>query len=160
MRGLRTAAAGLVLTAWIGGGTNAIEPVDFSAPDLEQRFRHLVQELRCTVCQNQSLADSNAELARDLRREIQVMLESGARDDEIVDFMVARYGSFVLYRPPLSPATMLLWVGPFLLAVAGAGVLYGVARASRRQAAAPLPAADRQRAARLLQAGADGKSDP
>lgn len=91
---------------------SAIEPYPFADELEERRFRALAEELRCTVCQNQSLADSDAPLARDLRRELFSQLRAGSSDMEIREFMVARYGDFVLYRPPFAAHTILLWAGP------------------------------------------------
>lgn len=88
-------------------------------PQAEARLKALAVELRCLVCQNQTLADSNAPLAEDLRREVREMIAKNMSDQEIVDFLVARYGDFVLYRPPLNTTTTLLWLGPFLLLVVG-----------------------------------------
>lgn len=92
-------------------------------PIAEARLKHLAVELRCLVCQNQTLADSNAPLAEDLRREVREMIAKDMSDKEIIDFLVARYGDFVLYRPPLKATTTLLWVGPFILLIVGAGAL-------------------------------------
>jgi cytochrome c-type biogenesis protein CcmH len=96
-----------------------------AAPDpaLEARVMRLAHELRCLVCQNQTIADSNAELAVDLRRLIREQLTAGRSDREVLDFMAARYGDFVLYRPPLKPTTALLWAGPAVLVAAGAVAL-------------------------------------
>lgn len=96
---------------------SAIEPYPFESELQEQRFRSLAGELRCTVCQNQSLADSDALLAQDLRRELFRMLQDGRSDQEIRNFMVERYGEFVLYRPPVAGHTLLLWGGPIGLLV-------------------------------------------
>ncbi|QOC21380.1 cytochrome c-type biogenesis protein CcmH [Wenzhouxiangella sp. AB-CW3] len=96
---------------------SAIEPFPFDNEVQERRFRALAEEIRCTVCQNQSLADSDAPLAQDLRRELFAMLQDGRSDMEIREFMVDRYGDFVLYRPPLAGHTILLWAGPLLLLV-------------------------------------------
>jgi cytochrome c-type biogenesis protein CcmH len=93
-------------------------------PAAEARLKHLAVELRCLVCQNQTLADSNAPLAEDLRREVREMIAKDMSDKEIIDFLVARYGDFVLYRPPLKATTTLLWVGPFVLLTVGAVVLF------------------------------------
>jgi len=90
---------------------------------LDKRVMDLAAELRCLVCQNQSLAESNAGLAVDLRNQIRAQLARGASEREVVDFMVARYGDFVLYRPPLKASTFLLWFGPFVLLIAGICVL-------------------------------------
>jgi cytochrome c-type biogenesis protein CcmH len=93
-------------------------------PVVEARLKHLAVELRCLVCQNQTLADSNAPLAEDLRREVREMIAKNMTDQEIIDFLVARYGDFVLYRPPVKATTALLWVGPFVLVIIGAVVLF------------------------------------
>jgi cytochrome c-type biogenesis protein CcmH len=92
----------------------------------EARLKALALELRCLVCQNQTLADSSAPLAEDLRREVREMIAKNMTDQEIIDFLVARYGDFVLYRPPLKATTTLLWLGPFLLLVVG-GITLAVA---------------------------------
>ncbi|MBK8278539.1 MAG: cytochrome c-type biogenesis protein CcmH [Nitrospira sp.] len=92
-------------------------------PASEARLKHLAVELRCLVCQNQTLADSNAPLAEDLRREVREMIAKNMSDQEIIEFLTARYGDFVLYRPPLKASTTLLWVGPFLLVIVGATAL-------------------------------------
>ena len=91
--------------------------------ELEHRFRSLIAELRCLVCQNQSLADSHAELAEDMRREVHQLMERGLSDEETVQFLVDRYGDFVRYRPPVKPTTVLLWFGPFILLAIGVVVL-------------------------------------
>jgi len=119
-------------------------------PVLEQRVTALASELRCLVCQNQTLADSNAPLAEDLRNQVREKMRQGASDSEIVDYMVARYGDFVLYRPPLKLATVLLWFGPLLLLAAGFAVL--LRRVLRRRPAQDLEmtASERKRAAELL----------
>ena len=89
------------------------------APEYEERYQNILEELRCLVCQNQTLADSGSGLANDLRVEVKQMLEQGATDEEILKFMSDRYGDFVLYKPPVKPRTLLLWFGPFLLFVGG-----------------------------------------
>lgn len=98
---------------------SAIEPLPFDSELQEKRFRALSEELRCTVCQNQSLAESDAPLAQDLRRELFAMLQDGRSDMEIREFMVDRYGDYVLYRPPLASHTLLLWGGPIILLLVG-----------------------------------------
>ena len=105
------------------------------APDLafEQRLKKLESELRCLVCQNQTLADSNAGLADDLRREVRTLAVAGKSDQEIRDYLVARYGDFVLYDPPVKSTTWLLWFGPFALLVVGAGVWLAVLRRRGKQ---------------------------
>jgi len=119
-------------------------------PALEKRVLGLAHELRCLVCQNQTLADSNAPLAVDLRNQIREQLARGASESEVREFMVARYGDFVLYRPPFKASTYALWGGPFLLLLAGAWLLWR--RVTRRRASpAQLTEAERARAARLLE---------
>ncbi len=110
----------------------AFEALEFSSPEHESRYRALTHELRCLVCQNQSLADSNAELAGDLRVVVFEMIRDGSDDAEIVDFLLARYGDFVLYRPPLKGKTALLWLGPFAALLAGAVTLALLARGFSR----------------------------
>jgi cytochrome c-type biogenesis protein CcmH len=130
----------------------AQEPATQNREDqaLEKRVRDLSSELRCLVCQNQTLADSNAPLAADLRNQVREQLKSGKSERDVIDFLVARYGDFVLYRPPLQANTVLLWLGPFLLLVAGLALLAW--RLRRRRVPEPeLSAADRARAARLLE---------
>ena len=118
---------------------------------VEKRLNAIVSELRCLVCQNESLAASNAGLARDLRREILAMIQSGKNDDEIMEFMVNRYGDFVRYRPPLKGSTLLLWFGPVLLFVAGiAGLFVFLRRRSLAVKDVPLSETERQRAEQLL----------
>jgi cytochrome c-type biogenesis protein CcmH len=115
------------------------------------RAVNLAERLRCLVCQNQTIADSNAELAQDLRREIREQIAAGRSDGEIADYMVARYGDFVLYQPPMKPTTFLLWAGPALLLLFGFVVLAGALRKRRTQPdAPPLTADEHERAARLL----------
>ena len=111
----------------------------------------LAEQLRCLVCQNQSIAESNAELAVDLRREINEQIRAGRSDSDIIDFMVARYGDFVLYRPPVKPHTLLLWFGPVLLAAAALIAFMRALRNRRRRAAErPLTEAEQAEAERLL----------
>ncbi|NJD25969.1 MAG: cytochrome c-type biogenesis protein CcmH [Betaproteobacteria bacterium] len=100
-------------------------------PALEARVTKIAEELRCLVCQNQNIADSHAELAIDLKNQVREMLKKGMSDKEIIDFMVSRYGDFVLYRPPVKGTTWLLWFGPFVLLAGGLGFLF--MRLRRRQ---------------------------
>lgn len=118
-------------------------------PALEKRVHDLSGELRCLVCQNQTLADSNAPLAVDLRNQVREQLKSGKSERDVVDFLVARYGDFVLYRPPLKASTVLLWAGPFILLAFGLFLLF--LRIKRKVRAPELSDADRARAAKLLQ---------
>lgn len=105
-----------------------IEVHNFKTPELEARYKHLTTSLRCLVCQNEDLADSNAELAKQLREQTYKMLNEGATDKQIVDYMVSRYGNFVLYSPPFIPTTYLLWIGPFALLVFGVVILQIIIR--------------------------------
>jgi cytochrome c-type biogenesis protein CcmH len=116
---------------------------------LEERVTAVASELRCLVCQNQTLADSNADLAIDLRNQVREKLAAGMSDRDVTEFMVERYGEFVLYRPPVKGTTWLLWFGPFLLLLGGIGFL--LMKVVRRPVQTDnLPEADRQRAAALL----------
>jgi cytochrome c-type biogenesis protein CcmH len=113
-----------------------IETFKFDSPETEKVFHKLSEELRCLVCQNQNIAESNAELARDLRLEIYTMLKEGKSEEEIVDFMVQRYGDYVLYRPPFKPMTWLLWFGPVIVFILG---LVFVVRFMKSQSSATQP---------------------
>jgi cytochrome c-type biogenesis protein CcmH len=136
--------ASLLLLALLAGSAAAQDPA------LDKRVAGLAHELRCLVCQNQTLADSNAPLAVDLRNQIREQLKGGASERDVIDFMVARYGDFVLYRPPLKASTLALWIGPFVLLALGAFLL--VRRLVRRRAPEPqLSEAERARAAKLLE---------
>jgi cytochrome c-type biogenesis protein CcmH len=107
-------------------------PLEFDSPEQQEQYQNLIRELRCTVCQNQSLVDSNAGLARDLRRNIYQMTLEGYDQAQITEFMVSRYGDFVLYRPPVQPSTYLLWFGPFLFLMVGLLTLAAVISRRRR----------------------------
>ncbi|MDR1889506.1 MAG: cytochrome c-type biogenesis protein CcmH [Zoogloeaceae bacterium] len=124
-------------------------------PAAEARLLEISSELRCLVCQNETIAASNADLANDLRAQIRGMIQSGKSDDEIVDFMVTRYGDFVLYRPPVKTSTLFLWGGPLLFLVAGIfGLRRYILHRNRLLATGnPLSDADRHRAKTLLAAG-------
>lgn len=111
----------------------ATEIRNFDDPAKQQSYENLIKELRCLVCQNQSLADSDADLAKDLRDEVYGIIQSGKNEQEAAQFLVDRYGDFVLYRPPLKANTTLLWVGPFLLLAAG--IVFLVRQAKRRSQA-------------------------
>jgi cytochrome c-type biogenesis protein CcmH len=100
----------------------------FDDPELQARYEHIIEEVRCLKCQNQSIKDSNAFLAGDLRREIRRMLNEGKTDEEIYDFLVARYGEFALYRPRMSGKTLVLWIAPLVLLLGGAFVLVNILR--------------------------------
>lgn len=120
-------------------------------PEIEARMLKLAADMRCLVCQNQSLADSHSDFAADLRQEMREMMKQGKTDEEIVDFMVARFGDFVLFRPPMKSTTVLLWFGPFILLLLGGTVLIiSLKRRRQRIVEAPLSAPDLERAERLL----------
>jgi cytochrome c-type biogenesis protein CcmH len=120
-------------------------------PALEKRTMALAEELRCLVCQNQTIADSHAELAIDLKNQIREKLKAGMSEDQILEFMVARYGDFVLYRPPVKATTVPLWFGPFALLFAGlAGLFYYLLRRRRSAAPQPLNEAEQARVQALL----------
>ena len=126
-------------------------------PQLNERVMELAANLRCLVCQNQTIADSPAELAVDLKKQIREKMKQGMSDREIIDYMVARYGDFVLYRPPLKGSTILLWFGPLLFLAAGlAALFYRLAR-RRKTAGMELSDAEHARAAKLLKSGGDAK---
>ena len=144
-----TLALSIVLFASVSAGREAVPMAE--DPHLEARLVDISQELRCLVCQNESLASSHAELADDLRQEVRELIRLGKSDQEIKDFLVARYGDFVLYRPEVKPLTWVLWFGPFLLLVIAA-IFLGVYLRQRRALAAPAALSDeaRERAKQLL----------
>ena len=124
--------AALALPAWANeAAPNADDPV------IEQRMNRLAEDLRCLVCQNESLAGSRAELAEDLRREIRAQMKAGKSDPEVIEYLTTRYGDFVLYRPPLKPVTYLLWLGPFIFLALGGAVWAVTLRRRRRLQAQP-----------------------
>ena len=129
----------------------AVDLTDFGGnKELEARYQTLVTELRCLVCQNQTIADSNADLAKDLRREVHDMLVAGKTDDDIKDFMLERYGDFVLYKPPVRTSTVPLWVGPFILLAIGLVVVVVIIRRRTSQAQPAMNSQDIERASKLL----------
>ena len=143
----------LILALALAGLTaHAKEAAPLAADELvEKRMVAISDELRCLVCQNESLSGSHAELANDLRREIRTLIKDGKSDAEIMDFMVSRYGDFVRYRPPLKPTTGLLWGGPFVLMAGGLAALIAFLRRRARNGAAPaLSEEEHRRAAALL----------
>lgn len=128
-------------------------------PALEERVNEVSHELRCLVCQNQTIADSHAALAIDLKNQVREMLAAGKSNDEVVSYMVERYGDFVRYRPPLKPTTVLLWLGPGLLLVVGSIILFvSLKNRSARLVAEAPSQADLSRAESLLQSDQEGKS--
>lgn len=119
-------------------------------PEIEQRMVRLAEDLRCLVCQNESLAGSKAELAEDLRREIRGQMLAGKTDPEVIDYLTARYGDFVLYRPPFKPVTWLLWLGPVVFLGAGGAAWYVTLRRRRAAVVEPPDAQKLAAAAQLL----------
>lgn len=119
----------------IGTAASAIDPMTYTDAAQEQRFRALTAELRCVMCQNQSLADSNAGIAVDLRREVLDLMNAGRSDDEIKAFLTERYGDFVLYNPPIKPSTWLLWFTPFGILFGGGIVIAVILRRRGKQLA-------------------------
>jgi cytochrome c-type biogenesis protein CcmH len=140
---------GLLVT---GMAHAAIDTYEFSEPSSRARFATLTKELRCPKCQNQDLADSNAPIAMDLRREIYRMLQEGQSDEQIVDYLVSRYGDFVRYKPPVTNRTLILWYGPAGLLGAGALLVLLIVRRRRRYDATNLELSpeERERLASLL----------
>lgn len=134
----------------------AVAPPVAADPALEKRVTDLTQELRCLVCQNQTIADSHAELAIDLKNQVREKLAQGMTNQQVIDYMVQRYGDFVLYRPPLKSTTWLLWFGPLLLIICGLCML-GWRLMRRGPAPEVLPPADLLRAAELLGPSSDKK---
>jgi cytochrome c-type biogenesis protein CcmH len=127
----------------------AVEAYQFESPQMEADYNKLINELRCLVCQNQNLSGSDAELAHDLRRETYDMLSDGKSPDQVVEFMVARYGDFVLYRPQFKSSTYLLWLGPFLLLIAV--LIFLVRRLRVSQTAVEVDVASLARAQKILE---------
>ncbi len=133
-RTLRQLIVGALLC--LSTAASAIDPMTYTDAAQEQRFRALTAELRCVMCQNQSLADSNAGIAVDLRREVLDLMNAGRSDEEIKAFLTQRYGDFVLYNPPIKPSTWLLWFTPFGLLLGGAVVIAVILRRRGKQLAA------------------------
>lgn len=141
-----------LLLAWAAPAPGAaVEYHTFSQPEQEQAYRTLTGELRCLVCQNQAIADSNADLARDLRQQVYEMLLQGKSRDEIVTYMTDRYGDFVLYRPAFTMRTWLLWLGPVGFLLAGLAAVWLLVRRKRRAEPPVLDAARQTRLRALLE---------
>lgn len=149
----RLALVGALLLPF-GVGAGEAQPVA-EDPALEERVMALSHSLRCLVCQNQSIAESNAPLAVDLRNQVREQFQAGKDEDQVVDYLVERYGDFVLYLPPFKGATLLLWIGPALLLVSGAGWLAWRLRRRVLEVAPPLSKDERARAAALLKGATD-----
>ena len=144
--------AAVLLLALAGAAPAGDAPPAAEDPALEARTMAIADVLRCLVCQNQTIADSHADLAVDLRNQIREKLQAGASEDAIIDYMVARYGDFVLYRPPFKASTALLWFGPFALLLGAFAFLiaYLRRRSKTQQAGGELDAAQRERARKIL----------
>jgi cytochrome c-type biogenesis protein CcmH len=154
MRTLRTfcAMAGLLLAV---AAFAVIETYEFSDPQLERRYQVLSAELRCPKCQNQNIADSNAPIAQDLRKLLYEQLEAGATDEEILDYMVARYGEFVRYRPDFGGPTLILWLAPLALLVGGLLLVVLTLRGRRGRGQASQLSAEEQRELEQILADAE-----
>jgi len=145
-----------LLAAWLllcSAGLQAsvtLESFTFADAAEEQRFKDLIEGIRCLVCQNQSLIDSDAELAHDLRAEVYGMMQTGKSDTQIIEFLVARYGDFVLYSPPVKPSTYLIWFGPFVLLLIAALLLFRSLRRQQRVPEQAITETDRQRLEQVL----------
>jgi cytochrome c-type biogenesis protein CcmH len=149
------AAWALAFAALACGQASEIAKPD---PVVEDRLKGLAEELRCLVCQNQTIADSNAPLALDLRNQIRTQISQGRSDDQIRAYMVERYGDFVLYKPPFKASTVVLWLGPLLLLAAGAAIFWTVVARRRPRQTAPEPAPGRRAEIEaLLEERAEGK---
>ena len=134
----------------------AVEVKQFKNPEHEQRYKALILELRCVVCQNQNIAESNAALAKDLRKQVFKMINAGKGDDEILEFMVTRYGDFVLYRPQFNSTTFLLWGGTFIIFTIGLYFLVSFIRQRKTVVVAELSNEDKEKLKQLLR---DEESD-
>ena len=141
----------LLLSSLLFSPVKAKEAQPAEDPQIEQRMKNLTEQLRCLVCQNETLADSRADLAEDLRKEIREQMKAGKSDQEILAFLTQRYGDFVLYRPPVKKITYLLWFGPFVLLLLGTFVLYRYLKQRRELIAEqPLSVEERRQVEELL----------
>lgn len=150
---MKRAATFLLLLACLSSAVAQEAPPSAADPVLEARLTRLSKELRCLVCQNETLADSRVDLALDLKSQIREQMKAGKSDKEIIDYLTARYGKFILYNPPVDPTTYLLWFGPFVLLLAGLWVLFRYLKQRRELIVEqPLSAEERNRAETLLKA--------
>jgi len=141
----------ILLSLCLVSGVVAKDAQSTEDPRIEQRFKNLTQQLRCPVCQNETLADSNAELAKQMRDQIREQMKAGKTDDEIKAYLTQRYGDFPLYKPPVRPMTYFLWFGPFLLLIMGTAALFLFIRRRREMIVEkPLTADERKRAQEIL----------
>ena len=154
----------MTVRSWIWGlilgilmtQADAVEIREFRNPQQQQRYEALIEKLRCLVCQNQSLADSDADLARDLRTEVYEIIQAGQTDEEALAFLTDRYGDFVLYDPPVKGLTVLLWGGPWVFLALGLAILWQTHR--RQPRVLPLDEAERARLKQLQKSLQPGKS--
>ena len=150
---------GVLMLMISGSALATIDVLQFKDEAQEQQFRQLTEELRCPKCQNNSIADSNSMIATDLRQKVYELMQQGNSKQQIIDYMVARYGNFVTYEPPVTAATLILWVGPALFVLIGAAVV--VLRARRRvEKETPLSAQEQQRLHHLLAEHSRGVEKP
>lgn len=150
MKRIRLLFAVILLAGYGSTMAAGLEAFDFSGNVDEDRYKNLIVELRCLVCQNQSLADSDAGLAHDLRREVWELIDQGKSDTEVKEFLVDRYGDFVLYNPPVKPSTYILWYGPFVLLAFGLLVLIYTLRRRGRQTESGFSAEEQERLQKIL----------
>ena len=134
---------------------STIEAYPFETKEQEEQYKILIEELRCLVCQNQNLADSNAELAQDMRRKTYELVSAGKSKQEVAEYMVQRYGDFVLYKPPMQTNTLLLWIGPFIIFLTGLIVLVRFVRRKPAEGDTELTQEERARAEQLLSEGGE-----
>src|SRR5215831_5478420 len=148
---MKRVALYLLLSICFAGGVIAKDAQSTEDPQIEQRMKNLTEQLRCLVCQNETLADSHADLAEDLRKQIREQMKAGKSDQEIIAFLTDRYGDFVLYKPPIKMTTYLLWFGPFLFLAGGTVVLYRYLSRRRQMIEdKPLTADERKQAEEML----------
>lgn len=149
--------ATIILFLLMGDASARVEERKFDTVEQEQQYKYLIDELRCLVCQNQNLADSNAALAQDLREQVYLMIKRGDSNETIINFMVSRYGDFVLYRPPLKTSTLMLWVGPFIIMLIAFLVVVQLVRKRQRATSVELSQSDREKVRNLLESEDDKK---
>lgn len=138
------------LLLMISPGLQAIEEVSLQDIEDEPRFNELSNVLRCMVCQNQTISDSNADLAKDLRNQVKEKINAGQTNEEIIDYMVARYGDYILYRPPFNWATALLWIGPLLFAVIGFFMVFRILKQQNQQEDTKIDQAKQEKLQQML----------
>ena len=156
---IRALLLALVLATGLPAPADAVLRPDelLENPELEARARAIGRELRCVVCQNQSIDDSNAELAQDFRRIVRERVQAGESDEEVLQFMVDRYGAFVLLKPPVTAGTLLLWGGPFAVLLIGGGIVAWTMRRRREAGPVELSPEERRRLAELLETEGGGR---